>query len=54
MDLNDNEKKLLIRLLERYLREVKGNEKLTDQSIAMLAAEGKLEEFLERVIEKLK
>lgn len=54
MTLSAMEKKLIRRVLERHLEEVRKNEQLLNQEIALLGAEVQYEEFVEGIIKKLR
>ena len=54
MELKSDEKKLLRIILKKHLDEVKGNEHLLNQQAAVFAAEAKYEDFVDRLLKKLK
>ncbi len=54
MSLTNDEKKVIINVLEKHLEEVKETEKLQNMDISFLAAEVKYEDFIKGIIKKLK
>tara|TARA_Y100000310_G_scaffold293782_1_gene323630 strand:+ start:2066 stop:2230 length:165 start_codon:yes stop_codon:yes gene_type:complete len=53
MELTNEEKQLILGILKQHLEEVDNNEKLPDQSLAMLSAEVKYSDFIQNIINKL-
>jgi len=54
MNLTNDEKKLISFVLKKHLEEVNETEKLLNMDVGFLAAEEKYEDFVEKLIEKLK
>jgi|TARA_Y100000310_G_C20556828_1_gene750998 hypothetical protein len=54
MSLTPKERKALVNLLEEHIKQVKKQEKVPSQQIALLSAEVKYEEFLEGIKKKIK
>jgi len=54
MELTIDEKKMVIFVLEEHLKELEEGKKLPDSTLALVSAEEKYTEFVNRIIGKMK